>query len=137
MSLIDPTSRKHKKAKYRQITEHLRDLILRNELKAGTRLSATKELAKEWGTNPFTIQLALTPLVNEGLIERRRPQGTFVRDRTRKIASIGVYFGGNLWKSEHSFYQLIYQYLDELCQQRGSRSLLFVDTRSDSEKFAP
>ena len=94
-------------------------------------------MAKEWETNYFTIQLALKPLVNEGLIERRQRRGTFVRDRNTQVASAAIYFGGNLWCSDQVFYQSMYQYLSAFYQERRGRSVLFVDDRPDQKRFVP
>ncbi|HSH93044.1 MAG TPA: winged helix-turn-helix domain-containing protein, partial [Roseimicrobium sp.] len=67
-----------KEAAHRQITSQLRGLITGGILKPGTRLPGIRELAKEIGSNYFTVQEALTPLVREGLIERKPKLGTVV-----------------------------------------------------------
>jgi DNA-binding transcriptional regulator YhcF (GntR family)/DNA-binding LacI/PurR family transcriptional regulator len=129
--------KKNKEAKYRVITSHLRNLINKGELQPGTQLPTAHVMAKEWETNYFTIQLALKPLVNEGLIERRQRRGTFVRDRNTQVASAAIYFGGNLWCSDQVFYQSMYQYLSAFYQERRGRSVLFVDDRPDQKRFVP
>lgn len=129
------TAKKAKDIKYRQITDHFRTLINNGELKPGTRLPTAQALAKIWETNHTTIQSALVPLVNEGLIERKRRLGTFVRDRHSAIASVAIYCGANLWSSDHIFYQLLYKNLEEIYRKQKTRSVLFVDNRPQEKKF--
>jgi len=117
-------------AKYREITEHLRALIVHGELKPGTRLPSMKVLARQWDTNYFTVQSALTPLANEGLIERTPRRGTFVRSRLARLSSVGCYFGGNLWSdTEGIFYQRAYGAIQELAFERDIRCELYIDNR--------
>jgi DNA-binding LacI/PurR family transcriptional regulator len=90
-----------------------------------------KVLAKQWETNYFTVQSALTPLANEGLIERTPRRGTFVRARLARLSSVGCYFGGNLWSdTEGAFYQKVYGAIHELVERRDIRCELFIDNRS-------
>ena len=118
-------------AKYREITDHLRALITQGDLQPGTRLPSMKVLAKQWETNYFTVQSALTPLANEGLIERTPRRGTFVRARLARLSSVGCYFGGNLWSdTEGAFYQKAYGAIHELAERRDIRCELFIDNRS-------
>jgi DNA-binding LacI/PurR family transcriptional regulator len=124
--------------KYRQITEHLRELINRGDLPAGTRLPPAKQLAKQWKTNHFTIQLALKPLANEGLIERKPRSGTYVRDRKERLSSVGIYYGANLWKDpEGQFYQYAYDDLQETLRDRDVRLRTFIDTRRAHQRALP
>ena len=121
-------------AKYREITEQLRQLISQGELQPGTRLPSIKDLAKQWNTNYFTVQSALTPLANEGLIERAPRRGTFVRARLARLSSVGCYFGDNLWSdTEGAFYQKSFGAIQELAYERNIRCVLFIDNRSSKE----
>jgi hypothetical protein len=125
-------------AKYREITEHLRNLISHGDLKPGTRLPSIKTLAKQWDTNYFTVQSALTPLANEGLIERTPRRGTFVRERLARLSSIACYFGDNLWSdTEGAFYQKAYGAIQTLAYHRNIRSELFIDNRPVKDQLRP
>ena len=125
-------------AKYREITEHLRSLIAHGGLKPGTRLPSIKVLAKQWDTNYFTVQSALTPLANEGLIERTPRRGTFVRARLARLSSVGCYFGDNLWnETEGAFYQKAYGAIQDLTRERNIRSELFIDNRASGDQISP
>jgi len=135
---LPAVSRNNGTATYRRIAEHLRSLIVEGKLKPGTRLPSIKEMASEWGTNYFTVQSALTPLANEGLIERSPRRGTFVRDRYAKLTSAGIYYGSNLWESvEGAFYQKACGELQRVLQERGIRFQVFLDTRPQQEHGLP
>ncbi len=61
-----------------QVYEELRDMIFRNILKPGDKLPPERELAKGFGVSRPTIKLALEKLIDQGFIEQRQGQGTFV-----------------------------------------------------------
>lgn len=63
---------------HRQIRDQLRDAILRGELRAGDRLTASRVLAKELRVARNTVEAAISQLVSEGLVERRVGSGTRV-----------------------------------------------------------
>jgi len=125
-------------AKYRRITQHLRTLITSGQLKPNARLPAIKVLAKQWNTNYFTVHLALNPLANEGLIERNRGSGTFVRNPKNRLSSAGIYYGANLWTDqEGAFYQRLCHELQIQLDEQKIRPRIFIDTRPPSERFSP
>jgi len=125
-------------AKYRSITEFVRSLIATGKLKPGTRLPPIKALAKQWDTNYFTVRLALTPLANEGLIERSPGRGSFVRDQHSQLSSVAIYYGGNLWVDpEGSFYQRLYYVLQGILERKNIRITTFIDTRPPSHQGTP
>jgi DNA-binding LacI/PurR family transcriptional regulator len=67
------------KALYTQLLVHFRERILEGSLPAGTRLPTELELAQEHQISRGTVRQALSALVNEGLLERVRGRGPFVR----------------------------------------------------------
>jgi GntR family transcriptional regulator len=62
-----------------QIAEHLRGEILRRGPEDPRRLPVEEELAAHYGVSVVTLRQALKTLEHEGIIERRRRHGTFVR----------------------------------------------------------
>ncbi len=125
-------------AKYRQITDFVRNLITKGDLKPGTQLPPIKALAQQWGTNYFTVRLALTPLTNEGLIERSPGRGSFVRNRPSQLSSVAIYYGSNLWTDPKGiFYQKLYHDLQSCLEKRNIRVVTFIDTRSAASKHKP
>ena len=116
-------------AAHRQITTQLRALILDGQLKLGTRLPGLRELAEQIGTNYFTVQAALTPLVGEGLIERRPRHGTVVIRNSLQFTSVGIYFGAEISQDGSSFYPGLYDCLFKKLQAAGIEARLFIDSR--------
>jgi len=124
-------------AKYRQIGEHLRNLINRGELRPGMRLPGMIALAKQWKTNYFTVSSAFIPLANEGLI-KRTPRGTFVEGCSSKITSVAIYYGCNPWdEPESTYFQQAYRELQLELKRRGIHCHLFMDSRVPERQFSP
>lgn len=63
---------------YRQILDQIRYQIAGRALRAGDRLPSVRELAKQLAANQNTILKVYDQLAAEGLIERKRGDGTFV-----------------------------------------------------------
>jgi DNA-binding LacI/PurR family transcriptional regulator len=66
-------------ARYAQLISHFREQILDGSLPAGARLPTELDLAEEHHISRGTVRQAMSALVNEGLLERVRGRGTFVR----------------------------------------------------------
>lgn len=62
--------------RYLQIAEHLRELVAAGA--PGARLPSETELCERFGVSRMTARQAVQLLVTEGLLYRRRGQGTFV-----------------------------------------------------------
>jgi len=63
---------------YQQIIQEMKRRIIRKELAPGERLPSVRDLAKEAGVNPNTMQKALSELETEGLVETERTSGKFI-----------------------------------------------------------
>src|SRR5215203_1237988 len=66
---------------YRQIYEGVRRAILNGELASGTRLPASRTLAKHLSVSRLTVVNAFEQLLAEGYLEGRTGAGTFVASR--------------------------------------------------------
>ncbi len=66
-------------ARYAQLISHFREQILDGSLPAGARLPTELNLAEQHRISRGTVRQAMSALVNEGLLERVRGRGTFVR----------------------------------------------------------
>jgi DNA-binding transcriptional regulator YhcF (GntR family) len=73
---------------YLQIIQEMKRRIIRKELTPGERLASVRDLAKEAGVNPNTMQKALSELEVEGLLETERTTGRFVTSDQKLIASL-------------------------------------------------
>ena len=67
------------KTKHQQIRDDIEGQIRSGTLKPGDRIPFEHELMAEYGVSRMTVNKALTPLDDAGLIERRKRAGTFVR----------------------------------------------------------
>lgn len=63
---------------YRQLYDAIRRAVLDRTLAAGTRLPATRELARDLGVARNTVMLAFDQLIAEGYLEGRVGAGTYV-----------------------------------------------------------
>lgn len=71
-------------SRYIQLASLFRNRIESGEWDVGTKIPTVKELADQCGVATMTIRQALDILEDEGLIERYRAKGTFVRDQPKK-----------------------------------------------------
>jgi len=65
---------------YVQIAESLLDQIESGDLRAGDRLPSERDLSKMLGVNRLTVRRALQVLESQGLLLRRRGDGTYVAE---------------------------------------------------------
>jgi len=72
---LDPSS---SEPLYRQLYEALRGAILAGQLKPGTRLQSTREMAAELGVSRNTVMNAFEQLLAEGYLEGQVGSGTYV-----------------------------------------------------------
>ncbi len=63
---------------WRQLEEGVRYLVARGELTAGGVVPSVRELARSASVNPATVAKAYRRLVDSGVLEVRRGEGTFV-----------------------------------------------------------
>lgn len=125
-------------ARYQEITDALRQRLLRGELKPGERLPKSKELAALFNTSVHTINAACEPLVKDGFLERRRRFGTVVRYNPKVLTCAGIYCGDNLLDEwEFAFYRELCRELQSQLDDRQVEVKLFTDMRSTPAHTKP
>ncbi|MFI0709622.1 GntR family transcriptional regulator [Streptomyces inhibens] len=67
------------RAKYLQIAYHIRDQILRGDLRPGDEVPSERQLAADWGVSRPTAARSLETLRHQGLVDKRQGSGTYVR----------------------------------------------------------
>jgi len=72
---------------YRRVQESVRKRILTGEWAIGAKIPSERELEKDLQISRLTISKGLAHLVAEGLLVRRRGQGTFVSERTSSLGA--------------------------------------------------
>lgn len=65
---------------YWQLKERTLSMILDGTLKEGDALPSVRTVAAELQLNPITVSKSYQSLVDDGLVEKRRGLGMFVRD---------------------------------------------------------
>ncbi len=65
---------------YRQIIDQITKLIMAGQLAPGEQLMTVRDLAASLKVNPMTVSKAYSLLEMDGLVERRRGVGLFIRD---------------------------------------------------------
>ena len=76
-----PSTKTHAsgQSRYREIERYLRSLV--DGARPGDPLPSEAELCERFSVSRMTVRQALQELTNDGLVERRRGQGTFVAHR--------------------------------------------------------
>src|ERR687892_892126 len=76
-----PSTKSHKpgQTRYREIERYLRSLV--DGASPGDHLPSEADLCERFSVSRMTVRQALQELTNDGLVERRRGQGTFVAHR--------------------------------------------------------
>jgi len=69
---------------YWQLKERTIAMILDRTLEEGDALPSVRTVASEFQLNPITVSKSYQALVDEGLVEKRRGLGMFVREGARK-----------------------------------------------------
>ena len=126
------------KVVYRQIGEQIRALIVSGELTPGTKLPPSTELAAKWKTHPATIHAALAPLVKEGLLTRQPKIGTFVSERSTRLANVGIYYDSDIWQNEaNAFKRAVHVELVRLLESRNITVRVWFDPRNPKRRAEP
>jgi DNA-binding GntR family transcriptional regulator len=88
--------------KYLQIAGHIRDQIVRGDLRPGDEVPSERELAATWSVARPTAARALESLRVQGLVESRQGSGTYVRasqavprarERYERARDLGTMYG--------------------------------------------
>jgi GntR family transcriptional regulator len=69
---------------YRQLRDRVVTMILEGVLADGDALPSVRTVAAEYRLNPLTVLKGYQELVDEGLVEKRRGRGMFVREGAGK-----------------------------------------------------
>ena len=69
---------------YLQVAQMIRDAIMSGDLREGEAIPSVRQISVEQGLNPQTVLNATRLLVDEGILEKRRGVGIFVKAGGRK-----------------------------------------------------
>ncbi len=102
-----------------QISDYLRESILRGDIKAGSKLPSTTALAEKWGTQTANVHAALSLLVQEGLLTRKNGVGTIVNSRKNEFKSVLIYHSNNQSYSPQNFYRKMLECTQQELEKRN------------------
>jgi len=74
----------HKTPIYFQVAGMIRDAVVAGDLPEGEAIPSVRQVSVEHGLNPQTVLNATHLLIDEGLLEKRRGIGIFVREGARE-----------------------------------------------------
>lgn len=69
---------------YYQLKEYLKEAIVKGQYKPNDRLPTEEELCKTFSVSRPVVRQAYSLLIREGLVERQKGSGTFVKQRVKK-----------------------------------------------------
>ena len=69
---------------YLQVAQMIRDAIMSGDLREGKAIPSVRQISVEQGLNPQTVLNATRLLVDDGILEKRRGVGIFVKAGGRK-----------------------------------------------------
>jgi len=116
--------------KYYQIEKHIKALISSGKLKTGDRIPPEEVLSKQLNVNRGTISKAISRLVSEGVLYRKRGKGTFVTPyKIKKTHTLAVV----LYHIDNPFYSKIVKGIEEKASEKGYH-LILCNSLGDEEK---
>jgi GntR family transcriptional regulator len=81
---------------YYQIKQTIKKWIITKEFEPLEKIPSENELAQKFKVNRLTVRQAISQLIQEGFLESRRGEGTFVTDNENLINSYNVETSGYL-----------------------------------------
>lgn len=73
----------HKTPIYHQVARMIRDAVVAGDLPEGEAIPSVRRVSVEQGLNPQTVLNATRLLIDEGVLEKRRGIGIFVKEGAR------------------------------------------------------
>jgi DNA-binding LacI/PurR family transcriptional regulator len=118
--------------KAEQLTEAL--LVMAQQRGPGIKLPTLQELCLQFDVAGGTLERALTPLEQRGLLCRKHGSGIYVSPTIHQKA-IGVVFGGNIFDSVHysPFWLLLLQAVRQQVAERKHQPLAYLDISQSSD----
>jgi len=69
---------------YLQLRQHIEELILDKALQEDSAIPSIRNMARDYSLNPITVGNALSLLVDEGILYKKRGVGMFVSPEARR-----------------------------------------------------
>lgn len=106
---------------YWQLKERTIAMILDGTLAEGEALPSVRTVASEFQLNPITVSKSYQALVEDGLVEKRRGLGMFVREGAHKslVSSERAKFVNEEWPAMLSRIEQLGLSVEELLKKAG------------------
>lgn len=123
---------------YHQIATHIREDLLNNDFQPGAQYHSDREVVRLYGVSLMTARQAVSQLVLDRLLERRRGSGTFVSSHVKALREKSVrpapallftgWMPNDLTNYEAMYFRDVY---DGICQEAKQQKyhMLFDDLR--------
>jgi DNA-binding LacI/PurR family transcriptional regulator len=123
----------------RQLADYLREQILSGRIPAGAKLPPGRRISQDLGVAESSVQAAMTILVKEGLVDRVRKRGTFVRQQApQPLMRVGVYSrNAVLGVTGSAFARLLVQQIHQQLEARSIGFEPFIDFRPEPLRQEP
>ncbi|WP_018247652.1 GntR family transcriptional regulator [Orenia marismortui] len=128
---------------YYQLENIIREKIERGEYKSGDKIPSERQFSEEINLSRMTIRKAISNLVQEGILERRRGQGTFVSEKKLDTFPGLIGFNEHIEMKgmkpsskvlEHKIFLATYEIAKRLGIEEGDRVILTARLRlADNE----
>lgn len=118
--------------KYYQVKTEIKSLILSGRIKTGEKIPSEHELAKKWNVNRWTVNKAINQLVNEGLLYRKKGDGTYVSGLKRRVITKNI--GVLVYHIESPFCSSLVRGIEEKASELGY-NLILCNTFGKEEKI--
>lgn len=122
---------------YLQVEEFIRKQITSGVYPVDSKLPATAALAAITGTSVCTAQAALSKLCREGLLDRKKGRGTYVKGDKAALTCAGLYFNKFAIGEHFAFYHALGEELRRKLGEKGVKVRIWNDEREEEEKHEP
>ena len=108
---------------YRQLRDRVVEMILEDVLGDGDALPSVRSVAAEYRLNPLTVLKGYQELVDEGLVEKKRGRGMFIKEGARSSLLTGErkQFVEEQWPAVVATIRRLGLDLDDLLQQAAAQ----------------
>lgn len=125
-------------AKYEEILTWIKGRLEKGELKPGDRVESEHQLCSQFQVSRQTVRHAIAVLEHEGVVERRRGSGTYVKatvnvqDKEKKTMQVAVM---TTFVQEYIFAAIIQEIENELSRAGYGMQISFTNNSIEKERF--
>lgn len=125
-------------AKYEEILKSIKEQLDKGELKAGDRIESEHQLCQKFSVSRQTVRHAISVLEQDGIIERRRGSGTYIKssvnieENQQKTMFVAVM---TTYVDEYIFSAIIKGIEHELSKAGYGMQVSFTNNTVEKERF--